>query len=350
MDLTPTTREELAEALVVASDDGRTIAVRGGGTESRRGRPATADDSICTLGLNRVVDYAPADMIITVEGGALATDVAALIGERGQRWASADIRPGATVGGILSGARTGKCRLRQGPVRDSLMEVVVATGDGRIVTGGGRTVKLVTGFDLPRLMVGSLGTLGVIVQATLKLWPEPMAKEWFSAEGSTADMLALANDVLSSYHRPAAVIVRPGAMDACIEGAPEDVVAPDGAVPSHEPADPEGTGLVEMGVPPAALGAVVRRLDEAGERFEAWMGTGICRVAVTDAREVASVRALATEHGGHAQVLDGPEALRADPFGPITSGADVMRRMRMAFDPAGILSPGNFAAAEVAPA
>ena len=69
-------------------------------------------------------------------------------------------------------------RLRQGPVRDSLMEVVVATGDGRVVTGGGRTVKLVTGFDLPRLMVGSLGTLGVIVQATLKLWPEPMAAQW----------------------------------------------------------------------------------------------------------------------------------------------------------------------------
>ena len=75
MDLTPATREELAEALVVASDDGRTIAVRGGGTASRRGRPATDDDSICTLGLNRVVDYAPADMIITVEGGALADDI-----------------------------------------------------------------------------------------------------------------------------------------------------------------------------------------------------------------------------------------------------------------------------------
>jgi hypothetical protein len=96
-------------------------------------------------------------------------------------------------------------------------------------------------------------------------------------------------------------------MDACIEGAPEDVVAPDGALPSHEPADPEGIGLVEMGVPPAALGAVVRRLDEAGETFEAWMGTGICRVAVTDAREVASVRALATEHGGRLPTLRQPD-------------------------------------------
>ncbi|MFZ4755664.1 MAG: FAD-binding oxidoreductase [Miltoncostaeaceae bacterium] len=344
MDLTPTTREELAEALAVASDDRRTVAVRGGGTESRRGRPWVADDSVCTLALNRVVDYAPADMIITVEGGALATDVAALIGAKGQRWASADIRPGATVGGILSAARTGKRRLRQGAVRDSLMEVVVATGDGRLVVGGGRTVKLVTGFDLPRLMVGSLGTLGVIVQATLKLWPDPMASSWFTAEGDTTDMLALANDVLAAYHRPAAVIVRPGAMDACIEGAPEDVVAPDGARVSVEPANPEGVGLVEMGVPPAALAAIVRRLDQAGEVFEAWMGTGICRVAVADAREVASVRALAVEFGGHAQILDGPDDLRADPFGPVPPGAEVMRRMRAAFDPAGILNPGLFAA------
>ncbi len=350
MDLTPATRGELAEALAVASDDGRTVRVMGGGTASRRGRPAHADDTICTRGLDRVVDYAPADMIVTVEGGALATDLAALLAGSGQRWAQADITPGATVGGILAGARTGRARLRHGAVRDSLMEVVVATGDGRVVTGGGRTVKLVTGFDLPRLMVGSLGTLGVIVQATLKLWPEPMASGWFTAQGDTTDMLALANDVLASYHRPAAVIVRPGAMDALIEGAPDDVMAPPGAEPSHEPTDPEGVGLVEMGVPPAALGAVVRRLDQAGEQFEAWMGTGICRVAVADARDVASVRQLAAEHGGHAQVLDGPDALRADPFGPPPPGLDIMRRLRQAFDPAGILSPGNFVAEEVATA
>ena len=74
------------------------------------------------------------------------------------------------------------------------------------------------------------------------------------------------------------------------------------------------------------------------------MGTGICRVAVTDAREVASVRALAVEFGGHAQILDGPDDLRADPFGPVPPGAEVMRRMRAAFDPAGILNPGLFAA------
>ncbi len=350
MDLMPTSREELAEALAMASGDGRTINVRGGGTASRLGWPVVAADSICTRGLGRVVDYTPADMTLTVEGGALATDIATLIGERGQRWASADIRPGATVGGILAGARTNRLRLRQAAVRDSLMEVVVATGDGRLVVGGGRTVKGVTGFDLPRLMVGSLGTLGVIVQATIKLWPEPMASAWFSATGDTTDMLALANDVLASYYRPAAVIVCPGAVHACIQGTPDDVVAPMGTQPSAAPTSPAGNGVVEMGVPPAALGAIVRRLDAAGENFEALMGVGICRVAVADAREVASVRALAAEHRGHAQVIDGCDAVRTDPFGPPPPGAAIMRRLRASFDPAGILCPGRFAAREVTPA
>ena len=109
-----------------------------------------------------------------------ATEVLRLAGEHGQGWPQAQVRPGATVGGILAAAVTDRRRLRTGPVRDSLLEVVVATGDGRIIMGGGRTVKTVTGYDLPRLMSGSLVPLGVIELATIKLWPLPMAEQWFA--------------------------------------------------------------------------------------------------------------------------------------------------------------------------
>ena len=356
MDLTPADRDELAGVLRAATADGRVLDIRGGGLHSRRGRPFAADDLIHVGGLDRVVDYVPEDMTITVEGGVTVGEVLRLAGERGQGWPQAPSQPGATVGGVLAAAAGGRRRLRFGPVRDSLLEVVVATGDGRIIKGGGRTVKSVTGYDLPRLLTGSLGTLGVIVQATLRLWPLPMAERWFAAHGASDDMLALAGDLLGRLHRPTAVIAGPGSLHVCLTGVPDDVVAPAGMHDADEPtgvgthAAASGGGVVEAGVPPAALPDLARRLAADGRGYEAWMGTGICRVAVSAPEDVHAVRDLAMLHHGHAQVIDGDDALRTDPFGPVPAGADIMRRIRAAFDPAGILCPGRFAAAEAVPA
>ena len=335
MDLRPSDRDELATMLRAATARGRVLDIRGGGLHSRRGWPFTPDDVLHTDGLARVIDYEPDDMTITVEGGVTVGEVLRLAGDRGQGWPQAPNAPTATVGGVLAAAAGGRRRLRFGPIRDSLLEVVVATGDGRIVKGGGRTVKSVTGYDLPRLLTGSLGTLGVIVQATLRLWPLPMAEQWFTARGEPADMIDMAQALLAQLHRPTAVIVGPGSLHACITGVPDDVVAPAGMVEAVEPSGPQpGPGG------PAADGRV----------FEAWMGTGICRVAVSAPEDVRPMRDLAMLHDGHAQVIDGDDALRADPFGPVPAGADIMRRIRASFDPAGILCPGRFAAAEPVPA
>lgn len=350
MDLTPSTREELAAALAGASAAGRVVDVRGGGMHSRRGRPFEPDEVIHTSGLSRVIDHIPDDMTITVEGGVTVSEVLRIAGMHRQGWPQAPAQPGATVGGVLAAAAGGRRRLGFGPVRDSLLEVVVATGDGRIVKGGGRTVKSVTGYDLPRLITGSLGTLGVIVQATIRLWPLPMAEQWFSAHGDHAAMLALAERVLADLHRPTAVILTPGELHVCLTGVPGDVIAPAGMQPGAEPGGAAGPGLVQAGVPPASLPAFVNRLHADGRGFEAWMGTGVCLVPVATAPEVAAVRDLAMLHGGHAQVADGDDALRVDPFGPVPAGADIMRRIRDSFDPAGILCPGRFAAAEAVPA
>jgi len=359
VDLRPAGRDELTGMLRAATADRRMLDIRGGGLHSRRGWPFTPDDVLHTGALAGVVDYEPDDMTITVEGGVTVGEVLRLAGERGQGWPQAPSAPAATVGGVLAAAAGGRRRLRFGPIRDSLLEVVVATGDGRIVKGGGRTVKSVTGYDLPRLLTGSLGTLGVIVQATLRLWPLPMAEQWFSVRGEPAEMLEMAQGLLADLHRPTAVIVGPGSLHACITGVPDDVVAPAGMVESPEPSGPgpggDGPagahgGVVEIGVPPATLPAVARRLADDGRAFEAWMGTGICRAAVSAPDDVRVMRELAMLHDGHAQVIDGDDALRSDPFGPVPAGADIMRRIRASFDPAGILCPGRFAAAEAVPA
>ena len=144
------------------------------------------------------------------------------------------------MGGVLAAAASGRERLRMGAVRDSLLEVVLATGDGRLVTGGGRTVKGVAGYDIPRLAVGSLGTLGVIVQVTLKLWPVPAAAGWFGAEGPLPERLAAVARALAGPARPASVLLAPGAVAVELIGPEEDVRAPDGHGAAGRPAPRAG--------------------------------------------------------------------------------------------------------------
>jgi len=339
--LAPATQAETAEALREASREGRRLRPRGGGTRSRRGPPAPADEAVLsTAGLRRVVDHQPADLTVTAEAGLPALELAELVGGAGQRWPQAELRPGSTVGGVLAAAASGRLRLRHGPVRDSLLEVVVATGDGRLVTGGGRTVKGVAGYDLPRLMVGSLGSLGVIVQATLKLWPEPPAQGWFGAEGPIESRLELAARLLRDVHRPAAVLLGPGWLAVCLEGPPEDVAPPDGTAPAEAPPPLAARGLVQVGVAPPDLPGLARSLEARGTPFEAQLGVGACVAGVETADEVAAVRALAADLGGHAVVVDGPDDLRVDPWGPTPPGLEVMRRVKAAFDPAGVLLVG----------
>ncbi len=120
-----------------------------------------------------VIAYEPADMTITVGAGTSFDELDRVLAEHGQQCAL-DPRAGrATVGGILACGLSGPRRLRHGPVRDHVLEVRFETGDGRLVKGGGPTVKNVTGYDLPRLFVGSLGTIGVLQQATLRCRPRP---------------------------------------------------------------------------------------------------------------------------------------------------------------------------------
>lgn len=340
----PASRTELVRLLAAASRRRAGVEIAGGGAHRALARPAPAPAvRLQTAGLARVVDHTPADLTVTVEGGHDATALSRVLAAHGQWWPQADIRPGATVGGILAAGASGRDRLREGPVRDSVLEVVVATGDGRLVTAGGRTVKNVSGFDLPRLMVGARGTLGVIVQVTLKLWPLPAASGWFRAAGTPEETLARAAALVAAPVRPAAVLLTPGAAYARLVGPAADVIAPPGWSATDGPPGPPGGGAsLAVGVPPLRVGELVVGLHDRDLAFEAQAGVGACVVGVDSPAAATGVRELATALGGHAVVRHDGLGLGLDPFGPAPAGVVQMGRLRDAFDPAHILNRGRF--------
>jgi FAD/FMN-containing dehydrogenase len=166
-------------ALVEFSDlvgPGGPVTVRGGGTRWDRG--GELESGTRELGApTGIVSYQPDEMTVTVRAGTVVSDLHAELADAGQRTAL-PVRPGGTVGGALSVGESAIERLGRGATRDTLLQAVFVAADGQLVTAGGPTVKNVTGFDLPRLLVGSLGTLGLIAEVILRTQPMAAREEW----------------------------------------------------------------------------------------------------------------------------------------------------------------------------
>jgi len=163
----PHTQAEVADALRAASADRTRLLIVGGRRHIDKGNPVEVDAELWTTGLDRAVAYDPAEMLCVVEAGVRMHDLTELLAEGGQEW-PVDAPSDATVGGVIAADVALPRQLRVGTLRDTVVEMEVVTGDGHRVRSGARTVKNVTGFDLHRLLTGSLGTLGVITQVALR--------------------------------------------------------------------------------------------------------------------------------------------------------------------------------------
>lgn len=171
----PASREAISQIMRWAAAERLAVTPRGGGTQMALGNAPSSLDLVVDLsGCNRLLDYQPADLTVTVETGiALETLQQELAQGGNQVSLEAPMADLATIGGILAANSNGPLRHSYGPARDWLIGIAVVGPDGRETRAGGKVVKNVTGYDLNKLYTGSLGTLGVIVEATFKLAPLP---------------------------------------------------------------------------------------------------------------------------------------------------------------------------------
>jgi glycolate oxidase FAD binding subunit len=203
----PATSEEAAALMGELAAQGMRVAFVGGGTALELGAaPAELDAVIRTERLNKVLEYTPSDQVVVVEAGITLGALQRELRAFGQRLAIDPPWPDrATLGGIVASNAFGVLRTRYGSIRDLIIGASFVRADGVPARGGGKVVKNVAGFDLPKLLVGSLGTLGLISTATFRLHPLPEVEVTMLLENqSAADVRALCAEIRGAQLEPAA--------------------------------------------------------------------------------------------------------------------------------------------------
>ena len=384
----PGDARETAEALAEAAAVGKAVTPIGGGTALTLGNPPErVDVALSTERLAGIIDYEPTDLVLSVGAGARFGDVQAVLAEHGQRLPLDPPGAGdATIGGLIATGRWGPLRYSAGTLRDLLIGISVAHPSGTVSKAGGMVVKNVSGYDMPRLYLGSLGTLGVVVSANFKVLPRPRTEATVIAPyDDLAAAFAAAGQLRGSRDPIAAleVLFRNGgwAVATRIEGRDETVDAvvrrivsgATGAVTrldgqesagwwsayldQHHVLQSDNAILVRCGARPKETPALASRFVEAMSELEitvpflaASPGLGIV-MARLDLGGAGSRERLGRVQGVLLSLADTVTILNAPPswkrgidiWGRLPDGFDVMQALRQQFDPQRTINPGRFA-------
>ena len=380
--IAPGTAQEVAQVLRYCNSAGLTIIPRGGGTQLGLGnRPHQADFILSLERLNRVIEHAWGDMTVTVEAGCTIGKLQRVLQEHGQQLAADPMQPErATVGGVLATAESGTLRIRYGAIRDLVLGVEMALPDGSVIKAGGKVVKNVAGYDLTKLAIGSLGTLGVITRAVFRLHPIPVATATYSATVTTpseASKLVLA--ILDSHLVYTGLQIHARCADQVfvhvrLEGIPEsllDQYAKLGRIAGdHKFAECAGdvwtarqklfvnassSVICKCCVLPSQIGSLCNALFQQAEQEELAVklvaqGTGLAEVRLDAAGQqplMTVLRALRSEVDrleGTMTVSQCPVAMKdeLDVWGTVKDALPLMHRIKQKFDPGQTLNPGRF--------
>ena len=382
-----TTPAEAVDVVRAGLDARRPLAIEGSGSKSGFGRPVDAETVLSLQGLTGIRDYQPDELVLTAWAGTPLAEIVAALAERRQHLAfepalSAKLLGGGTIGGTIACNLSGSRRPSAGAARDHFLGFTAVNGLGEEFKAGGKVVKNVTGYDLPKLLAGSMGTLAALLEVTVMVLPAPEKQRTVIvpvadvAAGHRCLIAALqdAFEIDGAALLPAEVAARsdvdlvrtPGSMLAALRltGSPVSVadrctaLRASIALPSEELHTARSTALWrEIGdAAPLVMGDLVWRVSvppAAGARVAAelaqddWLmdwGGGrlwLSRRSATP-EDAALVRKVVAAIGGHATLVRGSDSLRrAIDVLPMEAPAALLKRVKASFDPHGILNPGR---------
>lgn len=335
----PKSPHDVASILHHASDEGYRVQVWGGGTRSGYGAPPPPDIVMSMERLGEIESWVPGDLTLVVGAGARIADLESELSGENQTAVLPEVPGASTIGGAIAAGASALRRGRLYGTRERILETTVVTGDGRIVRSGGRVVKNVTGYDMHKLSVGAFGSLGVVVSVCVKLWPVPPAVATVTVERP---------DQASAIARPLAVLEENESTRVFLWGTNEVVSALSDRLDGESadsldwPADPSGSFVWSVRVPPALTGDAIAHLPNDW-RYLAVHGVGDIRAASDNEEGASDLRSWVESVNGHLVVVKAPpEALEGfDPWGAPPAGLDLQKSLIAQFDPARIINPGR---------
>ncbi len=337
------------ERIRTAQASGTPLIIQGGNSKAFYGNPCQGD-ILDTRSLSGVVDYEPKELVLTARAGTPLAEIEALLAEQKQMLAfePPHFEGNATLGGCVASGLSGPRRPYCGPVRDYVLGVRILDGSGEALRFGGQVIKNVAGYDVSRLMVGALGTLGLITEVSLKVLPLPAAEITLQLEMDEAAAIVKINQWAGQPLPVSATSWHAGLLSVRLSGAASAVQAAQSRLGGEALNDgrafwqrlrnqttpffarrPLWRLAVKPDTPPLQLG---------DEQWIEWGGAA--RWLVTDQAAV-TLRKAAAQHGGHATLFHG-SGMTDGVFSPLTPALlGIHQNLKRRFDPQGIFNRGR---------
>jgi len=345
--------EQFKEQVRAAAANKTALRIRGGGTKDWYGQQLEGG-ILDTRAYSGIVDYEPTELVITARAGTPLAEIEAVLAERNQMLAfePPHFGQGATLGGAIAAGLSGPRRAYSGAVRDFVLGTEIMDGKGEVLTFGGQVMKNVAGYDVSRLMAGSLGTLGLMLEISVKVLPRAFSETTLRFAMSELEAIRKLNEwggqplplSASCWHDGVLTLRLSGAkaaVDAAVRSLGGEVIADSErfweALREQQHPFFAGEGALWRLSVPSTTAAIIL----GGEQLIEWGGAQRWLRADADAAAAATIRRTVAAAGGHATLFRGGDK-GVGVFHPLAPAvAKIHERMKAAFDPSHIFNPGR---------